>query len=65
MNEILVLKELDSGAHCPIWVTIEPSDMSRQERRSFLADDSKKQKADKRKTEQKARKAKEKAKASA
>ena len=37
--------------------------MSRQER-TFLSDDSKKQKADKRKAEQKARKAKGKAKAS-
>ena len=38
--------------------------MSRQERRTFLSDDSKKPKADKRKAEQKARNAKGKAKAS-
>ena len=54
-NEILLLKEHDSDAHGPILATIEPSDMSRQERRPFLTDDSRKQQADRRKAEQKAR----------
>ena len=45
-------------------VTIEPSDMSRQEKRTFLTDDAKKLRADGRKVEQKERRAKGKAKAS-
>lgn len=39
-NETLLFKERGSDAHRPTLVTIEPSDMSRQERRSFLTDDS-------------------------
>ena len=45
-------------------VTIEPSDMSRQEKKTFLTEEAKKRKADKRKAEQKAKKAMGKAKAS-
>lgn len=57
-NGILLLKEKDAGSHCPSLVTIEPSDMSKQEKKAFLTDESKKQKADARKEAQKARKAK-------
>ncbi len=61
-NDILLLKERDRDSHCPILVTIEPSDMSNQEKNSFKTDESRKNRADKRKTEQKARKAQGKAK---
>ena len=47
----------------PLVVTIEPSDMSNQEKKSFQTVESKKNRADKRKAEQKARKAAGKAKA--
>ena len=29
-NDILLLREKDAGAHCPLLVTIEPSDMSKK-----------------------------------
>ena len=61
-NDILLLKEKDTDSHCPILVTIEPAEMSRQERISFLNVESKKRKAEQRKEHQKARKAKGKAK---
>ena len=32
-NDILLLREKDAGAHCPLLVTIEPSDMSKKKRR--------------------------------
>ena len=57
-NGILLLREKDAGSHCPSLVTIEPSDMSKQEKKAFLTDESKKQNADARKEAQKARKAK-------
>ena len=60
-NDILLLKEKDTDSHCPILVSIEPVDMSRQER-SFLNVETKKRKAEQRKEHQKARKAKGKAK---
>ena len=62
-KKILLLREGDKDHHCPLVVTIEPSDMSNQEKKSFQTVESKKNRADKRKAEQKARKAAGKAKA--
>ncbi len=61
-NDILLLREKDTDSHCPILVTIEPSDMTNQGQKSFQTDKARKDRADKRKAEQKARKAKGKAK---
>ena len=62
-NDILLLKENDRDYHCPLVVTIEPSDMTNQEKKSYQTVESKVNRADKRKAEQKARKAAGKAKA--
>ena len=56
-NDILLLKEKDRDSHCLILVTIKPSDMSNQEKKSFTSDEARKNRADKRKADQKARKA--------
>ena len=61
-NDILLLKENDRDSHCLLLVTIEPSDMTNQEKKSFQTVESKVNRADKRKAEQKARKAAGKAK---
>ena len=61
-NDILLLKENDRDSHCPLLVTIEPSDMTNQEKKSFQTVESKQTRAVKRKEEQKARKAAGKAK---
>ena len=60
-NDILLLREKETDSHCPILVTIEPSDMTNQEKKSFGSEEARKNRADKRKAEQKARKAKGKA----
>ena len=44
-NDILMLRERDADAHCPILVTIEPSDMTNQEKKSFNTDEQKRQRA--------------------
>lgn len=44
-NDILLLKERDSDAHCPALVTIEPYDMTNQDRKAFKTDESKKNRA--------------------
>ena len=62
-NDILLLREGDKDHHCPLLVTIEPSDVSNQEKKSFQTVESKVNRAEKRKAEQKARKAQGKAKA--
>ena len=62
-NDILLLREGDKDHHCPLLVTIEPSDLSNQEKKSFQTVESKVNRAEKRKAEQKARKAQGKAKA--
>ena len=62
-NERLYLKERDTGSHCPILATIELSDVSKQEKKKTFQSEDKKERADKRKAEHKARKAKGKAKA--
>ena len=62
-NDVLLLREGDKDYHCPLLVTIEPSDMSNQEKKSFQTVESKMNRADKRKADQKARKAAGKAKA--
>ena len=60
-NDVLLLKENDRDSHCPLVVTIEPSDLSNQEKKSYQTVESKGEqkvnRADKRKAEQKARKA--------
>ena len=61
-NDILLLTENDRDSHSPLLVTIEPSDMSNQEKKSFQTVESKQNRADKRKADQKARKAAGKAK---
>ena len=61
-DDILLLKEKDTDSHCPILVTIEPSDLTNQEKKSFGTEEARKNRADKRKAEQNARKAKGKAK---
>ena len=35
-NDILMLREKDADAHCPILVTIEPSDMTNQKKQTFI-----------------------------
>ena len=56
-NYFLLLKEKDADSQCPILVTIEPSGMSNQEKMSFATEQARKNRADKRKAEQKAKKA--------
>ena len=65
-NDILLLREKDKDAHCPLLVTIEPSDMTNKEKKSFNFNtvEQKKQRAANRKDIQKANKAKGKARAS-
>ena len=63
-NDILLLREKDKDAYCPLLVTIEPSDMTNKEKRSFNTVEQKKQRAANRKDIQKANKAKGKARAS-
>ena len=63
-NDILLLREKDKDAHCPLLVTIEPSDMTNKEKKSFNTVEQKKQRAGNRKDIQKANKAKGKARAS-
>ena len=63
-NDILMLREKDADAHCPILVTIEPSDMSNKEKKTFNTDEQKRQRAATRKEIQKANAAKGKARAS-
>ena len=61
-NDILLLKEGDTDSHSPLLVTIEPSDLSNQEKKAFQTMESRVNKAEKRKANQKARKASGKAK---
>ena len=63
-NDIMLLREKDKDAHCPILITIEPNDMTNQQKKSFVTDESKRQRAATRKEIQKANKAKGKARAS-
>ena len=63
-NDVLLLRERDRDAHCPLLVTIEPSDMTNKEKRSFNTVEQKKQRAVNRKDIQKQNKAKGKARAS-
>ena len=60
-NDILLLREKDADAHCPLLVTIEPSDMTNKEKKTFNTVEQKKQRAATRKDIQKANKAKGKA----
>ena len=59
-----MLRGKDADAHCPILVTIEPSDMTNQEKKAFQTDEAKKQRSATRKELQQANKAKGKARAS-
>ena len=63
-NDILLLREKDKDAHCPLLVAIEPSDMTNKEKKGFNTVEQKKQRAANRKDIQKANKAKGKARAS-
>ena len=63
-NDIMMLREKDADSHCPILATIEPSDMTNQEKKSFQTDELKRPRAATRKEIQKANKAKGKARAS-
>ena len=36
-NDILLVREKDADAHCPLLVTIEPSDMTNKEKKTFNA----------------------------
>ena len=64
-NDILLLREGDTDSHSPLLVTIEPSHyLSNREKKSFQTVESKQLRAAKRKAEQKANKAKGKAKSS-
>ena len=63
-NDVLLLREKDKDAHCPLLVTIEPSDMTNKEKRTFNTVEQKKQRAANRKEIQKQNKAKGKARAS-
>jgi len=63
-NDILLLREKDKDAHCPLLVTIKPADMTNKEKRTFTTVEHKKQRAAQRKDIQKANKAKGKARAS-
>ena len=63
-NDVLLLRDKDKDAHCPLLVTIEPSAMTNKEKRSFNTVEQKKQRALSRKDIQKANKAKGKARAS-
>ena len=44
-NNILMLREKDADAHCPILVTFEPSDVSNKKKKTCNTDEQKKQKA--------------------
>ena len=63
-NDVLLLREKDADSHCPLLVTIEPSDMTNKEKKGFNTVEQKKQRAASRKEMQKANKAKGKARAS-
>ena len=52
-NDILMLPEKDAEAHCPIFVTIEPSDITNQEKKAFQTDQAKKRRSASRKEIQK------------
>ena len=60
---LLLLRERDIDSHCPfLMVWLEPSARFNQEKKSFQSDAGREERADKRKADQKARKAKGKAK---
>ena len=63
-NDIMMLREKDKDAHCPLLVSIEPNEMTNQQRKSFGTDEAKRQRAATRKEIQKPNKAKGKAHAS-
>ena len=63
-NDILLLRERDADSHCPVLVTIEPFDMTDREKKSFQTVEARQARAEKKKAEQKARKALGKAKPS-
>lgn len=55
-NEILPSSDLDNHSHCPIMASVEPADMTKQEKESFQTDAGRKERADRRKAEAKSRK---------
>ena len=56
-NDILLLRERDTDSPCRIMVSIQPADMTNQKKKSFQAQLGKKERANKKKAEQKAMKA--------
>ena len=63
-NDIMLIREKDKDAHCPILITIEPNEMTNQQKKSFVTNETKQQRAASREEIQKANKAKGKARAS-
>ena len=63
-NDIMLIRERDHDAHCPLLITITPNEMTNQEKKSFVPRESKQQRAATRKEIQKANKARGKASAS-
>ena len=63
-NDIMLIREKDTDAHCPNLITIEPNEMTNQQKKSFVTNEAKQQRAASRKEIQKANKAKGKARAS-
>ena len=63
-NDIMMLREKDKDAHCPLLVSIEPTEMTNQQKKSFGTEEARRQRAASRKEIQKANKAKGKARAS-
>ena len=59
----MFLRDRDSDSRCLLMVWLEPADLSNQEKKSFQSDAGRKERADKRKADQKATKAKGKARA--
>ena len=44
-NDVLMLREKDADSHCPTLVSIEPSDMTNQQKKSFQSNEARMQRA--------------------
>eukprot|EP00434_Breviolum_minutum_P028019 symbB.v1.2.024787.t1/scaffold2245.1/size172089/13 len=60
-NDIMLIRERDTDAHCPLLITITPNEMTNQEKKNFVTRESKQQRAATRKEIQKVNKARGKA----
>ena len=63
-NDIMLLREKNKHSHCPLLISIEPNEMTNQQKKMFVTEESRRQRAASRKEIQKANKAKGKARAS-